>query len=678
MGANAWADVIYSQDYEADGATADWTTGTSGRFTPVILEDNGNHFLSVEQGTRNNNGTTISSTSLSGKVAAGTDFTMTFDLKISSSTNQSPASFNIYDASNANVMFSLTATGTWATTWKINGSDTQVNLANTNKGNSSNSISDVPWYSIKVTRSGTYTYVTIAGANGNEVFERSAVTSPSSTGGLGKMEFVTRRYMANFAIDNIVIREIEDGDLPTTATYEVTTKYQLSDGTAVLEDRIDYITEGESFESAYETSFDDDTYRYTYVSGAESIASVEENATVTIVYSREALADHTVTFNAIGDFEKQLSSVVVKDAKSYTYAYPRYLSSGTNLYQIVKNRYDQGFQYTASNVTDDVNANETYKKVANSVVAFCSEAEDIEGMTVSSTNNNIPVRCSKGNAAYASSDVDIVTLPAGKYIFKVATFGNAGTDFNFKVNEKNIFTASTMGYEYEAVSEEITLEEESTVVLAATGNGGSSPKVIDYICIIRTDVVYTSITSAGYATFSSNKTVDFSKVEGIKAYLVTSRTGYSLTLVPRNVVPANNGVVIEGTAGDYMIPVVENNGEEYTDTNLESVSEDMPAPNGSYVLQNQNGKVGFYRVDTSIATPKIPAGRAYLPADYGDAKERAFFFNGDATAIETVEAPADEDIVAIYSASGVEVKSLQKGLNIVVTADGKTSKVFVK
>ena len=74
----------YANDYES--GNVDWTTKTAGRYTPVILEEEGgNHYLSVKQDERNNNGTTLSSTSLG--IPAGTSYQMTFDLKVSSRGN---------------------------------------------------------------------------------------------------------------------------------------------------------------------------------------------------------------------------------------------------------------------------------------------------------------------------------------------------------------------------------------------------------------------------------------------------------------------------------------------------------------------------------------------------------------------------------------------------------------
>lgn len=158
--------------------------------------------MGVVNGTRNNNGCTLKSMSLNDKVAAGTDFVMTFDLKVSSSNDQTPTEFKIKDAANTGTIFSLTASGNWTTTWILNDGTSCV-LLNTDKAGGEQTISDVPWYSVKIKRIGTNTYVTITPKAGGEAIVDNASVSASSTGGLGDMEFVTKRYNANFAIDNI-------------------------------------------------------------------------------------------------------------------------------------------------------------------------------------------------------------------------------------------------------------------------------------------------------------------------------------------------------------------------------------------------------------------------------------------------------------------------------------------
>ena len=94
-------------------------------------------------------------------------------------------------------------------------------------------------------------------------------------------------------------------------------------------------------------------------------------------------------------------------------------------------------------------------------------------------------------------------------------------------------------------------------------------------------------------------------------------------------------------------------------------------------MQKNDGKVGFYEVQKD-EEPTIGAYRAYLTIP--NAGARAFFFgieDGETTAIETLNVLTNE-AVTIYNASGVQVPSLQKGMNIIKTSDGKTRKVIVK
>lgn len=51
---------------------------------------------------------------------------------------------------------------------------------------------------------------------------------------------------------------------------------------------------------------------------------------------------------------------------------------------------------------------------------------------------------------------------------------------------------------------------------------------------------------------------------------------------------------------------------------------------------------------------------------------------GEATGIKGVNADEDSKPVEIYDLSGRRLNSMQQGLNIVKTADGRTSKIIVK
>jgi hypothetical protein len=60
------------------------------------------------------------------------------------------------------------------------------------------------------------------------------------------------------------------------------------------------------------------------------------------------------------------------------------------------------------------------------------------------------------------------------------------------------------------------------------------------------------------------------------------------------------------------------------------------------------------------------------------ANAKAFFFGGDATAINGVEGAEGATEVVRFNAAGVQVAAPVKGLNIVKMSDGTVKKVMVK
>ncbi len=195
---SAWGEVksLYLT-YSASSTVTGWSTANAGRFDPVILEENGNYYVSVNQNNRNNNGTTITGNILNGKAAAGDDFVLSFDLKLTSSSNQSPVEFVVRDAANTGDILRLTAKGVNASNWYVNGGSDDVWLR---ESSSQGDISTKPWHNVIIKRTGTTTNVTIL-YNGETTFSKDVTAS--ATGGLGDIKFVTSRYNANFAIDNI-------------------------------------------------------------------------------------------------------------------------------------------------------------------------------------------------------------------------------------------------------------------------------------------------------------------------------------------------------------------------------------------------------------------------------------------------------------------------------------------
>lgn len=188
-----------------------------------------------------------------------------------------------------------------------------------------------------------------------------------------------------------------------------------------------------------------------------------------------------------------------------------------------------------------------------------------------------------------------------------------------------------------------------------------------YWSIVDAEDITVAISAAKFATLYLPFAVTIPA--DVKAYTVSGLDGNVLTLSEvSTTIPAGTPVILEGKAGPYQFEISYSTAEsienELTGTNTKTA-----APNGSYILQNQDGKFGFYQVDTTVATPNIPANRAYIPASENAVK--AFFFGNITDGIEFLSAA--EAAGEIYNLAGQRISKLQRGVNIV---NGK--KVIVK
>jgi len=155
-----------------------------------------------------------------------------------------------------------------------------------------------------------------------------------------------------------------------------------------------------------------------------------------------------------------------------------------------------------------------------------------------------------------------------------------------------------------------------------------------------------------YNTYVPTKALDFSGVEGIKAYYVTAVTATEATLTETTTVAAGEGIIISGTPDTYEVPVATTEVAKSTTNKLATGT----IAEGDYILYD-----GEF-VPCSGGT--LPDGKAYLPKSAistSSAKALILGF-GDATGIN--EAKAAKADGAIYSISGVRVAQPQKGVYI--------------
>jgi len=157
---------------------------------------------------------------------------------------------------------------------------------------------------------------------------------------------------------------------------------------------------------------------------------------------------------------------------------------------------------------------------------------------------------------------------------------------------------------------------------------------------------------------------------GVKAYTCAEVAGEELTLVEvTGALEANKPYIIEGSWNESVTGNALGKELTYTEGLLTGTYETMAAHNGTYILQKQDEKVGFFQVDTDEAKPNVPANRAYMTIS---SSVKAFFFGGVADAIQSVftKVAAGE----IYDLAGRKVQQMQKGGVYII--DGK--KVSVK
>ena len=138
------------------------------------------------------------------------------------------------------------------------------------------------------------------------------------------------------------------------------------------------------------------------------------------------------------------------------------------------------------------------------------------------------------------------------------------------------------------------------------------------------EVVKVKLNADGYATLASQKTLDFSAVDGLTAYIVSSTTATEATLTSVANAPAATGLVLKGEPGaEYTIPAAETADAVSGNLLVAAVGATTVAAESVYVLDGSTFKV--------FAGTQIPAGKAYLPKADG-ARQLTLVF-ADATGI---------------------------------------------
>ena len=406
--------------------------------------------------------------------------------------------------------------------------------------------------------------------------------------------------------------------------------------------------------------------KYIYESGNETKAAVKEATSnvITLKFREAATYKYTVK-NNINDYAVSGTAFEGDNAKV---AFSQYILKDGVLYET--NKIDDNrkqFNWTFAVNEDNTVKTLNYNKTTINNVAYYSEGENIEGLTIINSGNSA-VRSSNSASAYAKDeDVVFTTLPAGKYKLtsSICDFKgkDASAEFSYKAGKKVIFTHKAEVINSDTkTSEEFTLNESTPISLV---QGGNESQGVDYIYIQRTgDATKTvSVSDAGYATYATTNNIVVPEGNDVKVMTVTVNKGNStITLheIPaKTVIPANTGILVKAAQGDYNFVVTSDEGKDLENNSLVAAKEAVPSDGSTYFALTKIGdKVGFAVVNNGV---KIPAGKAYLKVPAAT-PAKFFSLDGEATGINSVKtAKADG---AYYTLEGVKTTKPVKGLYI--------------
>ena len=234
---------------------------------------------------------------------------------------------------------------------------------------------------------------------------------------------------------------------------------------------------------------------------------------------------------------------------------------------------------------------------------------------------------------------------------------NSGRGYNVQVGSGSVQSVNhgATGLESSGIITIADPSEESTITISGTGNS-VYPVYIVFNPIVTITPGYAKI------TYVTEKALDFSNVEGLKAYVATGASAAGVTTAEVGAVPAGTPLLLKGTANiEYSVPVVAEASAPAT--NLLCAGDGTTVFDGStydYLLA-ADGK--FYQIGSGT----IAVGKAYLHLDSNPAGARSLsviFADDMTTGIETIanETKADN---TVYNLGGQRVAKPMKGLYIV-------------
>lgn len=458
-----------------------------------------------------------------------------------------------------------------------------------------------------------------------------------------------------YAIDNMSITSKISADVP--ASYVI----KKVCGSVVLGEESFTGIEGKNPTISEDNIFVDGK-KYIYVSNdSEEKGAIVDGSVYTLTY-REA---KTYNYSVIGKVDDVVIKEFVKDknfeGETVSSPYLRYVEKDGVWYEAARGT--SAF-YKASTVLDSNNQELViaYKKSDINNVAYFKEAEEIEGLTVS-TNQNADVRCSNAAGAYNSSETPVVvtTLPAGTYQLTVGLWGGKDTQ-NFKLNDggEEPWTIPFTG-SFQDVSKELVLKAETEISIPKSD--AANGRCLDYVLIQKT-AESVSVSKVKFATYVPTfNVVAPADVKVYTAKVNEDKSAVVLTEVSAGSVIAKGTPVLVGAeAGSYTFEASAGEATTVADNDLKAAAADTKGDGATiYALVEQDGKAVFAPLKEGVA---VSLGHAYLKLPAASATRfYSIQFGGETTGINEVNAAAKAD-GAYYTLQGVKTSKAAKGIYI--------------
>ena len=503
-------------------------------------------------------------------------------------------------------------------------------------------------------------------ADGTVLVDNKAVDFESEASTIYGLFFCAGKSYGGVYIDDLNVYIVESDEVIATKDYIINYQYEGE----TIHSTTGNLAVGASVES--ETVITVDDVKYLSVNDAQKFEITAEGDNVWTVPVRKPYTATLSVTTTIGDetLEPVVTSFTETDDKvcSWSYAYSKYVEKDGEYYVA-----DDVTSFVKTGTfTDGEQVSKTIVYTKEEGVAYFGEWED-NAVKTGGTLNNVAYNNFSNGRGYSlqqsGTPIMSVTFSVaedGIYSIEMPYYNNNNKSRGHSIQldgvelenkSINAYTGGTFTTEHFLAAGEHTMGVQVTYSLTSA---------FDYLLVkkVADANITTTITAAGYATFSSTYAVDFSKAEGLAAYTAKVNDGnqtITLTKIADGIVPANTGVVLKGDAGEYTGTITTTDAT-YAENALFANSAEVTGDGTIYVLNKVGDNVGFYPLATGAT---LAAGKAYLQLNSG-AKGYTFVWNdGETTGIEeNYEFGTMNSDAATFDLSGRKVANPAKGLYI--------------